>query len=75
MKRVVKQRKPRVILNCVASHYAAKKERIIEYSFGSDDMGNDLGGLIAFSFDREGNPRVELYRHDKEIKIVVGKGE
>ena len=66
-------RKPSVRVNCVANHYTNSSERIIEYSFGSDDMGNGIGGLIAFSYDEKGNPRVELYRHDSIVKIAVGK--
>jgi hypothetical protein len=70
----MKEKKPRVITNCVASHYAMKNETIIEYSFGGDGKGGAIGGLIQFVWVN-GEPRVTLYCHDKEIKIIVGKGE
>lgn len=70
----MKQKKPKVIVNCVASHYTLPNERIIEYSFGGDGRGNSIGGLIKFVWVN-GEPRVALYRHDKEIKIVIGIGE
>jgi len=58
--------KPKVILNCVASHYATPKERIIEYSNGPS------GGLIQLYTDNDGTLRVVLYSHDKDVKITVG---
>ena len=64
-------RKPMVITNCVASNYETQGEKIIEYSFGGDGLGNAIGGLIQFVVI-DGEPRVTLYRHDSEVKIVVG---
>lgn len=62
-------KRPRIITNCVANKYANRNERIVEYSFS-----NGKGGLIAFSLDDQGRPRVELYRHDPEVVIVTPKG-
>ena len=62
--------KPRVITNCVANHYAGPTERIIEYSFPDGS-----GGLISLFVDSDGNPRVDLYRHDTNVQIVVGKAD
>jgi hypothetical protein len=66
-----KNSKPRVTLNCPASHYAAPNERIIEYSFPGID-GNP-GGLISLWEDSKGRPHISLYRHDAAIKISKGK--
>lgn len=68
----MKQNKPKVIVNSVANNYAEPNERIVEYSFGGDGMGNSIGGLILFAWIN-GEPHVQLYRHDKEVKITVGK--
>ena len=48
--------KPRVIVPCVASRYAAPEERIIEFA---DRRGN--GGLISFQHDDYGRLCVSLY--------------
>ncbi|MEW6359305.1 MAG: hypothetical protein AB1696_23420 [Planctomycetota bacterium] len=61
---------PRVLTRCVANHYAGKEERIVEYSFG-----DGIGGLISFRQCPDGTCRVDLYRHNKDILVVVGKGE
>lgn len=63
------RRKPRVNVNCVASRYAGPNERIVEYSNGKS------GGLISLVTLDDGTLRVELYRHDAEVSIVVGQGE
>lgn len=68
-------RKPRVVTDCVANRYASNNERIIEYSFGYNDTGNGIGGLITFVKLDNGKFRVELYRHNPEIEIVVGKAD
>jgi hypothetical protein len=43
---------------------AADGETIVEFSFQ-----DSTGGLISFSIDAEGNPRVELYRCDEGIRV------
>lgn len=57
--------KPKVTVNPVANQYAAKNERIIEYSH------NGLGGLIALRGTDDGKLVVDLYRHDEDVKIRV----
>lgn len=67
-------RKPRVVTGCVANHYAASNERIIEYSFpDTGDGAGPLGGLISFRLLNDGTPIVNLYRHDAGIQIYVSK--
>lgn len=61
--------KPKVSTKCIANHYAAPNERIIEYSA---NHGN-LGGLISFTVSEDGKLTVCLYRHDPQVKIVVSK--
>jgi hypothetical protein len=56
--------KPRVLLKCVANHYAARDERIIEFSFSDGS-----GGLIAFH--EEETNLVNVYRVDKNINVRV----
>lgn len=65
------RKKPKVTTNCVASHYELPGEKIIEYSFGSDGRGNVIGGLIQFVVIND-EPRVTLYRHNPEVKVIVG---
>ena len=69
-----RQKKPRVITNCVANHYTGPDQRIIEYSFGPDGKGGAIGGLIELAWIN-GTPRVTLYRHDQAIRILVGKAD
>jgi len=66
-------KKPKVITKCVANNYAGADERIVEYSFGPDGKGGAIGGLIQFYVTADGEPRVVLYRHDAQIKIIVGE--
>jgi hypothetical protein len=56
--------KPKVNTSPVADKYTRPDERIIEYS---SEHG---GGLIAF-INRDDRLRVELYRHDPAVDIVV----
>ena len=67
-------RKPTVKTNCVANTYTSKNERIIEYTFGGDGRGNALGGLIQFIVIN-GEMHVNLYNHNKNIKIVVCRAD
>ncbi|HPW22200.1 MAG TPA: hypothetical protein PLE61_15475 [Vicinamibacterales bacterium] len=57
----------KITTNCAANHYTGSNERIVEYSSPHG------GGLIAFRSDEEsGVLRVDLYRHDPTVKILVG---
>jgi len=67
-------RRPKINLHPFAQRYAADDEQIIEYS------STGGGGLIAFRItgeDEHGVPqlRVDLYRHDASVAIVVGPGD
>lgn len=64
-----KIRKPKVSTKCVADKYASGSEKIIEFSFP-----DGTGGLICF-FAGENENRVDIYRLDKGIRVVVGKAE
>jgi hypothetical protein len=67
--------KPRVIVRCVASHYEAPYERIIEFSF-PDHPGRDggpMGGLISFRGGKGLVPRVQAYRVSRGVKVTVRK--
>ena len=61
--------KPRVMTKCIADHYSGQHERIVEYVFSDGS-----GGLISF-LETETGPRVDLYRHNSTVQIVVGKGD
>lgn len=63
--------KPRMILSCVASRYASKRERIVEFSF--PDTNGPLGGLIRLWTDQHGTPHVDLYRVDDRVIVNVSK--
>lgn len=52
--------KPRVIINCVANHYAGPGERIVEFSFPGTP--GPAGGLIALRYREGGRPAMDLYR-------------
>ena len=58
--------KPSVNTNPVANQYAGHTERIIEYSSPNG------GGLISLRTMDDGTLRVDLYRHDPTVTIVVG---
>ena len=63
------KRKPRVLTKCVANHFAAADERVIEFSFpGSDGYP---GGLISFSTLADGTPTVQLYRVSPGVRVIV----
>jgi hypothetical protein len=62
-------RKPKVTINCVASHYAGPDERIIEFS------SKGGGGLIAFRVADDGRLLVDVYRQDRTVKVRVAKAE
>lgn len=64
--------KPKVTVNPVANNYAGPNERIIEYSVRGP--GGTLGGLIALRLADDGTLVVDLYNHDKDVDIRVGKG-
>jgi hypothetical protein len=62
-------KRPRVIMNCVADHYADKaRERIIEFSFPG--VAGTPGGLISFTAADDG-PRVDVYQLDPSITILA----
>ena len=64
-----KRIKPTVKVNCVANHYTAPNERIIEYTFP-----DGTGGLIAFFAANEHHgPIVNLYCHDRKVEINIAK--
>jgi hypothetical protein len=55
----------------VADRYAASNETIVEYSV----LGGGPGGLISFRTMPDGRLVVDLYRHDPNVEIRVGKSE
>jgi hypothetical protein len=55
--------KPRVITRCIASQYAMKNERIVEFSF------KENGGLISFHPGPDGTLFVDVYRTDPGVII------
>ncbi len=61
--------KPRVITKCVASRYAGRNERIVEFSF--PDTDGPLGGLIRLYADDSGQCYLQLYRVDAAIRVSV----
>ena len=65
------RRKPRVTVRCVANHYAAPAERIVEFSF--PDTPGPLGGLISFYAHGDGNCTVNLFRVDRAVRVRVCK--
>lgn len=52
----------------VADHYAGPNEKIVEYS--TKEAG---GGLIAFRITDDGRLVIDLYQHDPQVEIRVGK--
>ena len=61
-------RKPKVTVNCVASHYAAPDERIIEFSA---KVGLELvGGLIRFHVNGD---RLYVTPYAMDPKVEVSK--
>lgn len=60
----------RVDTNPVANQYSIGGERIVEFSFG-DSQDKLCGGLISFRIDGRGKVRVELYRLDDDVEVVV----
>ena len=59
------RRKPKVIVQCVASQYECPDERIIEFN------SKGGGGLISFYARCDGTLSVTLYRLDPTV--IVGK--
>lgn len=51
----------------VADSYSSRDEKIVEYSSPNG------GGLIAFRLMEDGTLRVDLYRHDPTVVVVVGE--
>ena len=68
-------KKPKVLTKCVANNYAGPDERIIEYTFGPDGRGGNVGGLIRFVRTQDGHFVVDLYCHDARVEIRVGKAD
>lgn len=69
--------RPKVIINCVASHYANADERIVEFSDKSKDIDlyggmHYAGGLIRL-FRHEGKLQVSIYNCDNTQVWVAGK--
>lgn len=65
-------KKPKITTKCPANYFAHPTERIVEYSGGFE---NRIGGLISFRNTPDGGLEIFLYRHNKKVKITVGKGE
>lgn len=57
-----RNKKPRVLVHCVANAYAGEGERIIEFS--DTVAGEYAGGLISFRRMADGL-RVEVYREER----------
>jgi hypothetical protein len=51
----------------VANTYASPNERIVEFSSPNG------GGLIAFRLMDDGTLRVDVYRQDATVEVVVGE--
>lgn len=66
-------RKPRVITRCVANHYTAANERIIEFSNGERGSETHKGGLISFRNMPDGTLRVDVYCCDAGVAVVGPK--
>ena len=60
-------RRPRVETRCVADQYAAAGERIVEISGGS----KGAGCLLALRFTEDGNIRLDVYRTEGQVEVVV----
>lgn len=58
-------KKPSINTRCVANHYAAPNERIIEFS-----NANGGGGLISFRTAEDGSIVVEVYRQENTVVHV-----
>ena len=62
---MAKQKKPRVVMTCVANRYAGPRERIVEFSHPNG------GGLISFFACEDGNLLVQVYRQDDTVEVMV----
>lgn len=62
---VNRRKRPRVITNCVADAYTRGPERIIEFSH------EGKGGLISFRETPDGRLRIEVYRMDPGITVLL----
>ena len=60
--------RPKVTLNCVASKYALKDERIIEVFDGQTQKGC----LISIVLRPNGDLDIIPYRADKGVHVMVG---
>lgn len=63
--------KPSINTSPPANAYTGPRERIVEYF----DREAQAGGLISFARNDAGQLVVYLYRHDPNVKIVVGRAE
>lgn len=61
--------KPRVTVKCVADHYAASNERILEIS------GPNGGCLISLRNTTDGKLVVEAYRCDATVIVKAARAE
>jgi hypothetical protein len=60
-------KKPKVLTKCVANHYAAPNERIIEFT-------NEVcGGLIGLRTMPDGSLAVNVYQQDATVSVTVSK--
>jgi len=57
-------KKPKVIVNCVASHFADPDQRIVELS-------SDVAGGLLSMYVHEGRLVVELYHLDDNVDVSV----
>lgn len=62
--------KPIVNTNPVANTYAGPSERIVEFSSGKP---NGPGGLISVTRKDDGAVRVDVYRMDERVEVVLSK--
>lgn len=63
--------KPKANLRCVANNYADPNERIVEVTNGARDSAKHKGALIGLRNMLDGTFRIEVYRADPGIKVVM----
>lgn len=65
--------RPRVLTKCVADHYHGPVERIIEFDSKPPCAGAIVGGLISFRYANNGTLRIDIYRCDPGVEVVLGE--